>query len=305
MAFDHIVFPLMVERGTSSLEFSTTIIPTGSGAEQRIGNWLDARVIFNAGMGVRSKQDIITLVNFFRARKGRLRGFLVKDLLDNAAAGDACGVGDNNNKVFQLQRVYSDYNVTGSAPYGDATYGITGNTDTRPIYKPIAGTVSVYKGVTLQAQGGYGAYATATVSGGAVTALTLTGAGTGYTSAPTVVFSGGGGSSAAATATVSGGKVTGFTGLTGGSGYTSAPTVTILSNNASGDDYSLDYKTGIITFKTAPGTDVVVSWSGNFYVPCRFAEDALPADEIFYDYLEGKAAGGIPDILILETRDYL
>ena len=66
--FDHIVFPLMVERGTSSLEFSTTIIPTGSGAEQRIGNWLDARVTFNAGMGVRSKQDIITLVKFFRAR---------------------------------------------------------------------------------------------------------------------------------------------------------------------------------------------------------------------------------------------
>lgn len=292
--FDHIVFPLMVERGTSSLEFSTTIIPTGSGSEQRIGNWLDARVIFNAGMGVRSRQDIITLVKFFRARKGRLRGFLVKDLLDHTATGDALGTGNGTNKVFQLQRVYSDVATS-------ATYGTTGNTDVRPIYKPIAGTVNVYKGVTLQTQGGYGAYATATISGGAVTGLTLTNGGTGYTSA-TVVISGGGGTGASANVTVAGGAVTGFTGLAGGSGYTSTPTVTILSGNG---DYSLDYKTGVLTFAVAPTNGTIVSWSGEFYIPCRFAEDALPADEIFYDYLENKAAGGIPDILILETRDYL
>lgn len=218
MAFDHVVFPLLIERGTSSLEFSTTIIPTGSGSEQRIGNWLDARVIFNAGMGVRSKQDIITLVRFFRARKGRLRGFLVKDLLDNTASGDAIGTGDGTNKVFQLQRVYSDYTTS------DPVYGTTGNTDTRPIYKPIFGTVSIYKGITLQ---------------------------------------------------------------------------------AAGTDYTLDYKTGVVTFTTAPTSGVIVSWTGQFYIPCRFAEDSLPADEIFYDLVENKAAGGIPDILILETRDYL
>jgi uncharacterized protein (TIGR02217 family) len=295
MAFDHVEFPLMVERGTSSLEFSTTIIPTGSGAEQRIGNWLDARVVFNAGLGVRSRQDIITLVKFFRARKGRLRGFLVKDLLDHSATGDALGIGNGTNKVFQLQRVYSDAVIT-------TAYGATGNTDVRPIYKPIVGTVSIYKGVTLQTQGGYGAYATATVVGGVVTAITLTNGGTGYTSAPTVVITGGGGTSATATATVAAGAVTGFTVTNGGSGYTSTPTITILSTNG---NYSLDYKTGVVTFNVAPTNGTVVSWSGDFYIPCRFSDDALPADEIFYDYLESKAAGGIPDILILETRDYL
>ena len=300
MALDHIVFPLMIERATSSLEFSTTIIPTGSGAEQRIGNWLDARVVFNAGMGVRSKQDIITLVKFFRARKGRLRGFLVKDLLDYQANGDACGTGDGSNKEFQLQRVYTDVSTS-------STYGTTGNTDVRPIYKPIAGTVNVYKGVTLQTQGGYGAYATATISGGAVTAITLndgvSSAGTGYSAPPTVVITGGGGTAAAATVSVSGGAVTNsFVITNGGSGYTSAPTVKILSSNG---DYSLDYKTGLITFNVAPTNGTIVNWTGEFYVPCRFAEDVLPADEIFYDYLESRAAGGVPDILVLETRDYL
>jgi hypothetical protein len=71
------------------------------------------------------------------------------------------------------------------------------------------------------------AKALATISGGAVSAVSLSGGGYGYGSAPAVHFSGGGGSGASVTATLSGGTVSGFTGLSGGSGYTSAPAVTI------------------------------------------------------------------------------
>ncbi len=58
--------------------------------------------------------------------------------------------------------------------------------------------------VDLVGGSGSGATATATVSGGEVTAITITNGGSGYTAAglPTVVFTGGGGTSAAATATV-------------------------------------------------------------------------------------------------------
>lgn len=62
--------------------------------------------------------------------------------------------------------------------------------------------------VELIGGGGEGATATATVSGGKVTAVTVTEGGTGYTEAPEVVFIGGGGSGAAATATVGSGAVT-------------------------------------------------------------------------------------------------
>ncbi|CAI8909841.1 hypothetical protein [Chryseobacterium sp. IT-36CA2] len=80
------------------------------------------------------------------------------------------------------------------------------------------------------------ALATATISGGAVTGITITNGGSGYTSAPTINFYGGGpvvsgGSKAIATATISGGVVTGITINNGGSGYTSAPTVTISAGN--------------------------------------------------------------------------
>ena len=57
--------------------------------------------------------------------------------------------------------------------------------------------------------------------------FTITEAGTGYASAPTVTASGGGGTGLALTATVSGNAITGFVVSNPGSGYTSAPTLTI------------------------------------------------------------------------------
>jgi len=59
----------------------------------------------------------------------------------------------------------------------------------------------------------------------AVEAIVVSSGGTGYTSAPTVGFTGGGGTGAAATATVSGGIVVAITMTNHGSGYTSAPTI--------------------------------------------------------------------------------
>lgn len=62
------------------------------------------------------------------------------------------------------------------------------------------------------------------VSGG-ITAVTVNTQGTGYTSAPTVSFTGGGGTGATAVAVVTEGKVTAVQVTNPGSGYTTAPTV--------------------------------------------------------------------------------
>ena len=74
--------------------------------------------------------------------------------------------------------------------------------------------------------GGSGAAATAIISG-VVSSLALGQGGTGYGTGTTVSITGGGGSGATATATVSGGAVTSLTLTNPGSGYTSVPAVVI------------------------------------------------------------------------------
>ncbi len=88
------------------------------------------------------------------------------------------------------------------------------------------GTDYTYADVTFSAPdlpGGVQAVATATVSGGAVTALTLTSRGSGYSTMPTMTISGDG-SGAVSTYNMA---VRGIVLTDGGVGYTSAPTVTV------------------------------------------------------------------------------
>lgn len=80
---------------------------------------------------------------------------------------------------------------------------------------------------------------TTTVSGGGgalgtIVAINITDGGTGYTSAPTVSFTGGGGTGAAATAIVPASSITGINLTNAGSGYTSTPTVTLTGGGGTG-----------------------------------------------------------------------
>ena len=96
---------------------------------------------------------------------------------------------------------------------------------------------------------GTGATATCSLSGGGVSStFTVTAGGSGYTTAPSVLLSGGGGTGATATATVSGGAVTAITRTAAGSGYTSPPVV-ILSTLPSVTLTDLDNLTIIPPFQ--------------------------------------------------------
>ncbi|HRO18611.1 MAG TPA: hypothetical protein PLU07_10495 [Ferruginibacter sp.] len=72
-------------------------------------------------------------------------------------------------------------------------------------------------------------------------------AGTGYTSAPTVAFSGGGGSNAAGTAVVVKGRVVSVTITNGGSGYTTAPTVAFTGGGSTGAAATAVVTDGVVT----------------------------------------------------------
>lgn len=80
----------------------------------------------------------------------------------------------------------------------------------------------------------YSKFSTAFELNDRITRMRVTAAGTGYATAPTVVFTGGGGTGAAATATVTAGRVTALTITNEGTGYTSTPTISFTGGGGSG-----------------------------------------------------------------------
>lgn len=115
-AFHDVLFPL--ELGFDAAggpEFSTQVAVLASGHEQRNVQWAQARLAYDAGLGVRSEEDLATLVAFFRARRGRAFAFRLRDPLDCASCpiGDVPGgsdqllvVGDGSRIRFQLVKRY-------------------------------------------------------------------------------------------------------------------------------------------------------------------------------------------------------
>lgn len=82
-----------------------------------------------------------------------------------------------------------------------------------------------YSGAGIQATTTDGTVQSIALDYDPLSSITVTSPGTGYTTAPFVMISGGGGSGATATALVSGGQVTGVVITNVGSGYTSSPSV--------------------------------------------------------------------------------
>jgi uncharacterized protein (TIGR02217 family) len=140
MAFIETRFPTDIAYGSSGgPEYSTDIVITQSGYEQRNANWVQARASYNVAHGIKSQAQLDILIAFFRARRGRADGFRFKDWTDFKAVSQTIGVGDGSEIEFQLVKTYSSGSVT----------------QTRTITKPVSGTVSIYFDSALQDESVY------------------------------------------------------------------------------------------------------------------------------------------------------
>jgi uncharacterized protein (TIGR02217 family) len=117
-SFDDVPFPIALGREASvEPAFSTDVVTTGGGAEQRNSAWADARLRFDAGPGLRSEADLAALLGFFRARRGAAVGFRFQDPIDHSSAGmsgvpgpldQLLGVGDGTRTGFRLVKRYGE-----------------------------------------------------------------------------------------------------------------------------------------------------------------------------------------------------
>ena len=99
-----------------------------------------------------------------------------------------------------------------------------------------------------------------------VASITITNAGSGYTSAPTITFTGGGASSQAlATCTISSGSIATVTLVSPGYGYTSVPTITLSGN--SGSVFNTTTGTNLLTLNSSANLQVnqIIVFSGSVF----------------------------------------
>jgi uncharacterized protein (TIGR02217 family) len=147
MSFHDVRFPTGISRhATGGPERRTDVVVLASGHEERNSRWADSRRSYNAGYGVRSLDDIHTVIAFFEERRGRLHGFRWRDHVDwkscspslsPSATDEELGVGDGLTAEYQLVKGYG----SAHAPW------------TRDIKKPVAGSVLVAVGGVAQPEG--------------------------------------------------------------------------------------------------------------------------------------------------------
>jgi uncharacterized protein (TIGR02217 family) len=137
MAFAEVRFPANLSFGSvGGPERRTEVVTLANGFEERNAPWAHSRRRYDAGLGLRSLDDVEALIAFFEARQGELIGFRWKDwgdfksCLPSAEVGafdQIIGAGDDATLTFQLRKTYA----SGGVEYF------------RPILKPVAGTVRV------------------------------------------------------------------------------------------------------------------------------------------------------------------
>lgn len=137
MGFHEVRFPASLSFGsTGGPERRVEVVALANGHEERNAPWLHSRRRYDAGLGLRSLDDLEALIAFFEARGGQLHGFRWKDWTDfkscrpSAEPGpfdQVLGTGDGERREFQLVKTY----LSGPAEYR------------RPVRKPVAGTVRV------------------------------------------------------------------------------------------------------------------------------------------------------------------
>ncbi len=137
MGFHEVRFPASLSFGSvGGPERRTDVVTLANGFEERNTPWAHSKRRYDAGLGMRSLDDVETLIAFFEARMGQMYGFRWKDWSDfksSRASGTPAfddqelALGDGETAIFPLVKTYRS---------GIHSY-------TRPITKPVKGTVRI------------------------------------------------------------------------------------------------------------------------------------------------------------------
>ncbi|MBP0480990.1 DUF2460 domain-containing protein [Sagittula salina] len=151
MAFHEVRFPADLSFGSvGGPERRTDIVTLTSGFEERNTPWAHSRRRYDAGLGLRSLDDVSAMIEFFEARQGQLFGFRWKDWADYKSCVPSATVSSTDKVIAHGDGVTTSFQLIKTYRSGDAAYA-------RPITKPVSGTVvaavqgdDLYEGVHFE-----------------------------------------------------------------------------------------------------------------------------------------------------------
>lgn len=137
MGFHEVRFPANLSFGSSGgPERRTEVVQLTNGFEERNTPWAQSRRRYDAGLSLRSLDDIAVLIAFFEARRGQMFGFRWKDWADYKSCLPSASPGFRDQEIAIADGVKRDFSL--SKRYGEGAQGYL-----RPITKPVEGSVLV------------------------------------------------------------------------------------------------------------------------------------------------------------------
>ncbi|AYE86021.1 MAG: DUF2460 domain-containing protein [Sulfitobacter sp.] len=137
MQFHDVRFPPSLSFGSvGGPQRQTDVVTLANGHEERNTPWAHSRRVYDAGLGMRSIDDLQLLIAFFEARLGQMYGFRWKDWADYKTGKTALQVAFDDQSIGYGDGVRAAFQLTKTYRSGAHSYR-------RPITKPVAGTVRV------------------------------------------------------------------------------------------------------------------------------------------------------------------
>jgi uncharacterized protein (TIGR02217 family) len=137
MAFHDVRFPANLSFGSvGGPERRTEVVTLSNGFEERNTPWAQSRRRYDAGVSLRSLDDIALLIAFFEARRGQLHGFRWKDWSDYKSCAPSATPEFRDQQIAVADGVRTHFALT-------KTYASGGHDYLRPINKLVEGTILV------------------------------------------------------------------------------------------------------------------------------------------------------------------
>lgn len=249
--------------------FNTSIVVVKSGAESRNAEWSEARHRYDVSQAAKKKEDFEEVASFFRVVKGRAYGFRFKDFADYQCdfSHGELGNGDGTSGPFQMVKRY----LSGSHYYD------------RIISKPVVGKIEIRRGGNPVVIGSGAGQASIDYTKGQVSFVADA-----EDDVTDLIV----GSTTDVEFTINPGSfianqyiyLDGFTGADGDVLNGKAHKINSISGSGP-YVFNLDINTTgmTITYGSAKGykypqSNEVITWAGEFDVPCRFDTDDLSAE---------------------------